>query len=427
MWWFIRAKLHRRLFVSYAASILVTVVIAGAVTNVLHRGPTWRDEAARVETFVTGRFESAWIFPAQRDELARSLARDLDVDITLSDPDGRALGTFTPAGPRAAPACERPAWNLSIGRAPQRMGTVRVCIDRHGDPRAGHPTWAALAAVVVVLWIFAGFMARRLTRPLSELVRVVQDIGAGRLASRMQLGRHDAGELGAIAHAVNDMAARIERQIEDQKNLLAAVSHEIRSPLARLRFLMETLRDDDPARGRTLDDVDREMEGIDVLVGDLLATSRLDFEATKRVSLDAAEVAVRAMERAGLDVTLCTVEGDDLRFEGDATLVATALANLLSNARKHGGSVVALRVWRDARGVCFAVDDDGEGFSDEALQKAFEPFYRGDAARRSNRAGVGLGLALVRRIAEVHGGTVWAENREQGGARVGVAFGMRSV
>ncbi len=404
VWWYFKARLHRRLFLSYALSILVTVLVVGAVTSALREGPSWRQEVARMQTFAAGRFASTWRFPAQRDELARAMARDLDVDVTLLDAERDAIATFTPDGPRAEPACERPAVNLPVRDGPQRLGAVRVCTARHNDAQGARQTFAALAAVVVVLWGLAGVGARRLTRPLNDLVRVVQDIGQGRLASRMKLGHHNAGELGAIAIAVNDMASRIERQIEDQRNLLAAVSHEIRSPLARMRFMVETLRDDDPARSRALDDIDREMEGIDALVGDLLATSRMDFDALRKVPLDAAEVALRALERAGLD----------------ATLVQTALANLLGNARKHGGTVRSLRVSASKGAVRFTVDDDGEGFSEEELSRAFEPFYRGDGARRSGRPGVGLGLALVQRIAEVHGGRAWAENLPERGARVGI-------
>lgn len=421
VWWYFKARLHRRLFLSFALAILVTVLVVGAVTSALRQGPSWRQEVTRVQTFAAGRFASVWRFPAQRDELAMAMARDLDVDVTLLDAASDPIATFTPDGPRSSPACDRPAVKLSVRDGALDLGTVRVCTLRHSDARGARQTFGALAAVVVVLWGLAGMASRRFTRPLNDLVRVVQDIGQGRLASRMKLGRHDAGELGAIALAVNDMASRIERQIEDQRNLLAAVSHEIRSPLARMRFMVETLRDDDPVKSRALDDIDREMEGIDALVGDLLATSRMDFDALRKVPLDAAEMAVRALERAGLDATLCAVnEGATLAFEGDATLVQTALANLLGNARKHGGTVRSLRVSASTGAVRFAVEDDGDGFSEEELSRAFEPFYRGDGARRSGRAGVGLGLALVQRIAEVHGGRAWAENLPGRGARVGI-------
>lgn len=414
--WYLRARMRRRLFAAFAASIVVTGVVVTALLTALRDAPTWREEQARLTTFAGGRFAAVWDDPPRRDELARATARDLDVDLTLLDLSGRDLASYGPAGRVASPACRRPALTFD---APGR-GRVRACTARHQSPRGGRNSLLGLGAAAVVLWTMASLVARRLTRPLTELVRVVEAIGEGKLESRMQLHRHDAGEVGAIAQAVNRMAERIERQIDAQRDLLAAVSHEIRSPLARLRFLLETLRDGDAAREKALDEVDREVGGIDALVGDLLAASRMDFGAREEVSLDAADVAARALERAGLDASLLAVEGAPGQFRGDATLVQAALGNLLGNARKHGGRVTALRVARAEGAVSFAVDDDGAGFAPDDLTRAFEPFYQGREARQ--RGGVGMGLALVARIAKAHGGGARAENLPGGGARVTVWF-----
>ncbi len=381
--WYLRARMRRRLFLAFAGAILTTGVVVTAVLSALSGAPTWRQEQTRALTFASGRFEAVWGDVPRRDELSRAVARDLDVDLTLSDPRGATLASFTPAGPTNVPACERPALSFDVAA----RGRVRVCTERHRSPRGARNSLIGLGAAVLVLWTVAGLVARRLTRPLTELVRVVQAIGEGKLESRMQLHRHDAGEVGAIAHAVNEMAERIERQIDEQRDLLAAVSHEIRSPLARLRFLVETLRDGDAARERALDEVEREMGGIDALVGDLLAASRMDFGAREEVTLDAADVAARALERAGLDASLAAVEGGAGTFRGDATLVQAALGNLLGNARRHGGRVTALRVTRAGGAVRFAVDDDGPGFAAEDVPRAFEPFYQAKDARQRRASG----------------------------------------
>lgn len=278
-----------------------------------------------------------------------------------------------------------------------------------------------LFAAALALWIVAGKLARRLTRPITEIVEVVDALGQGRLDRRAQLPPHQAGELGILAHSVNAMAERIERQLEQQRELLAVVSHEIRSPLARMRFQLEALRGPGPADPQSLDELEREMEGIDALVGDLLASARLDFKALRKVPLDLGEVLQRAAERARLPAAQVVLE-TEARFEGDATLVACALDNLLGNARKHGRGVRALRASATDREVRLAVDDGGEGFAPDELDRVFEAFYRGDDARREQRGGVGLGLALVRRIAEVHGGSVGAENLPEGGARVTISL-----
>jgi signal transduction histidine kinase len=241
---------------------------------------------------------------------------------------------------------------------------------------------------------------------------VAQEIGGGNLQSRLRLGRHRRGEAGVLAEAVNDMAERIEKQIGDQRELLAAVSHEIRSPLARIRVILELLRERDPD-AKELDKLEREVKDIDRLVGDLLASSRLEFSALVTQTLSARELALHALERAGLPTDLLEDESNDATVTADATLIGRALENLLDNATTHGQGAVALRVTASADAVVFEVSDHGPGFSEEMLSGAFVPFRREGHA---NASSLGLGLALVRRIARSHSGDAWAENRPGGGA-----------
>jgi signal transduction histidine kinase len=410
--------MRRRLFVAFAGAIVVTGLVVTVLFTVFRRSPTWREEQARLTAFAGGRFAAVWDDLPRRDELARAMAHDLDVDVSLTDTTGRDLAHFTPAGRVGVSTCHRPSMVLPAGI----HGHVRVCTDRHRNPRGGRNVLAGIGVAAVVLWAMAGWMARRLTRPLTELVRVVEAIGQGKLESRMQLDRHDAGELGVIAHAVNEMAARIERQIDAQRDLLAMVSHELRSPLARLRFLLEALRDGDAVREKSLNEIEREVDGIDTLVGDLLVASRMDFGARDEVDLDAVDVAKRALERAGLDASLRVVEGAPGSFRGDATLVQAALGNLLANAGRHGGRVTALRVSRHGDAIHFSVDDDGNGFAPEDVARVFEPFYQGRDGRQ--RGGLGMGLALVARIARFHAGGARVENLPGRGARVTVWFAV---
>jgi signal transduction histidine kinase len=411
------ASLHRRLFLWFGLSILIMGIVAGAaVYAVSPSGRPWSSEVARVRTFAAARFAAVWSEPRARDELAAAVARDFDVAISVRDVSGRVLSD-------AGGACERPDFVVPVVDGDRALGEVRACAHghRHGAPG---PVFFALAAAGATLWAASLVLARRLGRPLRHLARVAERIGQGQLSSRAELGRHQPGEVGVLADALNDMAARIEKQLADQRELVAAVSHEIRAPLARLRVIVELLRDGgtDPA---TLAKLDREILEIDSLVGDLLASSRLDFSLVAWRALDARELAAEALERAGLPAERLVARAADPAFEGDATLVARALANLLDNAARHAGGATALVVRDEGDGaLAFVVEDDGPGFSPDVLPRAFEPFQRGHVERRGSTS-LGLGLALVRRIAEAHGGTAFAENRKGGGARVAFVVSRR--
>ena len=274
------------------------------------------------------------------------------------------------------------------------------------------PAWALLA-MVAFLWMMSGAIAWRLTRPLAELARVARQLGEGKLDARMR-SHPRARELTAIATAVNEMAERIEKQLRDQRELLAAVSHEIRTPLGHLRVLLDTARE----RGfpeDLLGELEREVLEVDALVDQLLASSRLDFGALERRELDVAVEAARALERLGVDAAVLDVESDACRVSADPTLLRSALANLVRNAVEHGGGVTRLAVRRTLEAVEVDVEDAGTGFAADDLPRAFQPFFRGNGPARGS---LGLGLSLVDRVAQAHGGSARAGNREGGGARV---------
>jgi two-component system, OmpR family, sensor kinase len=301
-------------------------------------------------------------------------------------------------------------------------------IARMGQGRSQIPGFVFLLLPVAILWAAAGKVARRIARPLDELVRVAQDIGAGRLDARARLHCGGIDEIAELSRAVNEMAARIERQLRDQRELLAGVSHEIRTPLARLRLLVEIGRERGPGAAN-LDEIEREVLEIDGLVGELLASARLDFSAATPMLLDARDVVFRAADRAGVSADRVVIETSDTGFVGDPTLLARALANLLRNAHLHGGGVDQVLVRGGPSEIEFAVLDRGPGFPPGEEHRVFERFYRSqaDGTRANTRRaqdpggagivaradGLGLGLALVSRIAKAHGGRVLARNRPQ--------------
>ena len=417
---YFRGRLHRRIFAWFGFTILMTGVVVALTIRFIDSGDSesWSKKA---HGFLGSRFAHVWDKPADREELAAAIARDLDVDVTLEGADHRVISAY-------GDICRRAGVSSPVIQDGATVGTVRLCWERHRGrnfARAALPLGVAL----FMLWAASGVIARRLTRPIVELARVAADIGQGRLASRVRLrhGRHTPAEIQMLADVLNEMAARIERQLADQRALLAAVSHEIRTPLARIRLLVEMSRDahgDDAA----FDKLDGEVAEIDDLVSDLLASSRMDFAALVPVRLEAERVARDALARAQLDASKLIVDpaARGLAVHGDPTLVARALANVVANAKSHGGGLAALRVRTKPGLVVFEVEDDGEGFSAGEESRIFEPFYRRARAASGDGPSVGLGLTLVRRIAEAHGGSAYARNREGGGAVVVVELAARS-
>jgi signal transduction histidine kinase len=268
--------------------------------------------------------------------------------------------------------------------------------------------WHAIVALIG-LSIMSGAIAFRLTRPLLMVIRAARDIGDGKLETRLDVDHH-RGETRVLAMAINDMAERIEQQLKDQRQLLAAVSHELRTPLGHMRVLIDTARAANDRKA--LAELEREVLVLDDLVGRLLASSRLEFGNLDCRPLDLGALVTDVATAAGVAPEAIEAIGD-VRASVDPTLVRRAVANLVDNARVHGGGAVAVRIERRARQVAIEVDDAGPGMPADRRADAFRAFVP------SHNGGLGLGLALVSRIAVAHGGGAWISDRPGGGTRVG--------
>jgi len=401
---FVRARLHRQLFMWLGITILFTGMVVSAVVSALRpEASSMESDVVRIQRFVGERFQRGGDQPAERHALAQEIAKAFEVDLTLRDAAKKPVEQI-------GPGCDKPEFTVPILRGNSQLGALSVCIDKRRRV-PGLTFVLAIAAACLTLWGASGALARKLVRPLSDLIRVTREIGSGNLVSRVRLGRHHMGEVGVLADAVNDMARRIERQLNDQRELLAAVSHEIRSPLARLRVLTELLRG--TADSVTLDKVEREIIEVDDLIGKLLANSRLDFGTLTLQSLEPCLLVARAIERAGVDPSVLQNDAANVHIKGDPTLLDRALCNLLENAQKHGAGVDSVRLSLSEGNVRLTVSDRGPGFPKESLERVFDAFYRGDGS-----SSLGLGLSLVERIARAHSGRAWAENRADGGASV---------
>ena len=254
-------------------------------------------------------------------------------------------------------------------------------------------------------------VVRRLTRRLAALKLGVERFGAGHLTHRVEVSGSD--EVAALAASFNHAAGRIEALVRSHQSLLANASHELRSPLARLKMAVSMIEDASTAQRDGLKrEIDTDIAELDALVEEVLLASRLDalqsLEHHERVDL----LGLAAEEAARVDAAL---EGAPLTVFGDERLLRRAVRNLLENAQRYGGGEVNVETETHAGCALLRVCDRGPGVPEAQRERIFEPFYRlpGHAEKAG---GVGLGLSLVKQIAERHGGSVRCEARSGGGS-----------
>jgi len=269
--------------------------------------------------------------------------------------------------------------------------------------------------VLIVLFVAVAAGAypvvRRLTRRLEALKRGVEEFGAGRLQQRVEISGND--EVAAVASSFNVAAERIEALVRSNKSLLANASHELRSPLARMKMAVSMLEDASPEkRERLKHEIDTNVAELDALVEEVLLASRLDASN----SLDQHEpvdlLGLAAEEAARVDGA---VDGIPLSVSGDERLLRRALRNLLENARRYGGNEVSVLLERDGDRANVMICDRGPGVPETMRERIFEPFFR-LPGHAEQAGGVGLGLSLVKQIAERHGGQVRCQARDGGGS-----------
>ncbi|MFZ2652432.1 MAG: HAMP domain-containing sensor histidine kinase, partial [Burkholderiaceae bacterium] len=282
-------------------------------------------------------------------------------------------------------------------------------------PGGGFGLAAALAVLFLAIALGAYPVVRRLTRRLEALQRGVESFGAGQLAQRVDARGND--EVAALASSFNAAAQRIEALIASHRSLLANASHELRSPLARMKMALAMLDTAEPqARPRLRQELERNIGELDALVEEVLLASRLDIkqdDGAARTHTAVSLLALAAEEGARVSAV---VGGDDVTVHGDERLLRRALRNLLENARRYGGSAAPeVDIRRGAQAVQLSVCDRGPGVVPAQRERIFEPFYR-LPGHAEQAGGVGLGLSLVRQIAQLHRGTVQCEGRDGGGS-----------
>ena len=329
--------------------------------------------------------------------------------------DGRTLWVMRPGLGRAMGP------NGRLGAAPgQGMGPGPMPMP-DGDtpplPFIPHAWQQGVGMVMVLIVLFIAVSAgaypvvRRLTRRLEALKQGVERFGSGQLAHRVEVSGRD--EVAAVAASFNHAASRVEALVRSHQSLLANASHELRSPLARMKMAVSMLEDAAPAqRERLRQEIDTNVAELDALVEEVLLASRLDAMPTL-AEHDAVDLlAIAAEESARVDAA---VDGNSLVVQGEERLLRRALRNLLENAHRYGGGDITVHTERAGAQALVRVSDRGPGVPESLRERVFEAFYR-MPGHAEKAGGVGLGLSLVKQIAERHGGSVRCEAREGGGS-----------
>ncbi len=393
MWTRFTSHLYVRIWLAVVATVVVLTFLVGAAWRLSADPPQLPIREVLVHNAAGEVIGTAQTRPD------RKLGDDLEFDVVTKDGQTLNLLLPRPKRPPGNPPWMRPPFGFGFG---WMLGLVGLAV--------------ALGAYPVM---------RRLTLRLEALQRGVERWGAGDLSARVNAGGRD--EVAFLAERFNHAAERIETLMESHKSLLANASHELRSPLARIRMGLELMGADAASPQRM--EISRSINELDQLIDEILLASRLDakqadaepFESVDLTGLAAEECSrVNAELQAELGTGLgIAPSGHSLTVQGSPRLLRRLIRNLLENARRYSHGDISLELAQIRVGTqqlaVIRVHDRGPGVPASQRERIFEPFYRLPGASE-REGGVGLGLALVKSISQRHGGSVRCEARPGGGA-----------
>jgi signal transduction histidine kinase len=390
-------RLYQKIYLTIIASLLLVVLVAGGI---------WRlggDRVPVAQAFeMAGELAAAALPGANASQEAQQtaverLARRLRIDLALFDAKLQPIAGFgepLPPPPRRFRSGgwlmgpRGPAWSFHL---PDGRWIVARAPIHHANPAVGLVLF--LGAIALAVAICAYPVVRGLTRRLERLQTGVETLGAGQLSARVEVEGRD--EVARLAASFNRAAGRIEELVGAHRMLLANASHELRTPLSRLRLGLELYEQRQDPKLKA--DLARDIAELDLLIDEILLASRLD--AAPALQSEAIDLLGLAAEECA-HYEDCTLDGEPVTIRGDARLLRRLTRNLLDNARRHGAPPVTVSLARQGGQAILEVADGGAGVPEAERDQLFTPFHRvgGDSK------GAGLGLALVRQIARLHGG-----------------------
>jgi signal transduction histidine kinase len=423
-------RLWLRIWLATIAAIIVVAVGAVAAWRVLFDPTQISSGTATLASALATELPEGAAAALAQQALERERARS-DADLALFDANGRMVARAGRPVPPPRLDEEDSHWVGWHGRGPDgadsgerprmpayalKLADGRWLVVRHTTRPMHRPVGPWAMVMLLALGAAAGTypIVRRLTRRLERLQQSVERLGGGDLTARVAVEGGD--EVARLAVSFNDAAARIEQLVQAHRGLLANASHELRSPLARVRMGIELMQAG--ARPEIASEIARDIAELDALIDEILLMSRLDALAPDAQALharfeplDLTAIVVEESVRAAAEFN-----GDAIVLPGDARLLRRLVRNLLDNAKRYGGTApVEVALARSERSAVLSVSDRGPGVAAAERERIFEPFYRAQGASET-AGGVGLGLALVRSIVQQHAGKVECLPREGGGS-----------
>jgi two-component system sensor histidine kinase CpxA len=434
------------LFPRFFVSFCVASTLVAAAFALIHATANPPDRVERRANLAREalRLQAAAVLARDDAHAEATLARfreSTGASLYLFREDGSTLIPKEPPEPvREVAARVRTEGDLEVERDAADLvgfvvpGTRTVAVGRV----ARTPAWARalgtdtlplrLLVIVVASGVVSFALARHLTRPIRSLRRATQRIASGDLSTRVvpEVGTTDA-ELEALARDFDVMTERVESLLVSQKRLLTDVSHELNSPLARLRVALELARRRaGPDANAPLDRIEREAERLGALVAEILTLASLEQKGLgDLVTVDLRALVDEVARDADYEATsrgahVRVARADDVSLAGAPEALRRAVENVVRNAVRFAqkGTEVAIELTDDGADVHLTVRDHGPGVPERELRAIFQPLHRVEADRARETGGAGLGLAIAERAVVLHGGTIEAENAEGGGLRV---------
>jgi two-component system, OmpR family, sensor histidine kinase RstB len=424
-----------RLYFRVIIGVLAVLVASVFLPRIVFRWFPRNDYRPRIEmgrhgsgAFIRERLDA---IPAEQlPEQIEILRKVVDYPIQLVDSSDTSVpswvrsmespgGEFHPGGP----PLNEPG-RMSYIPLPQ-AGKVLIMGPMPEPGKPDNTTLAVLIGLTLLMSTAAVFIiVAPVARNLKRLEIAAGQFGAGDLTARAPVKSRDT--VGSVSKRFNQMAESIERMIQRERQLLQSVSHELRTPIARIRFSLDMMagsesKEDREARAK---EIDTEIAEIDELVGELLDYNRYHSDSVS-LKIEGMEVYPLLFDveqrlqdfRTEINIEITSSDDAHCTMFADRLLLRRAVQNLVMNALRYAKAKVVIRYGRTVGGTIIEICDDGPGIPKEERAQILKPFYRLDQSRAKGTGGVGLGLAIVSRIVELHHGKLAMEDSESGGAK----------